>query len=54
MANFNAAMGIFEEMVDFFIERLLMYRFFFSQDEADEDDLYPLLLNLRKIDAFHQ
>ena len=24
------------------------------QDEADEDDLYPLLLNLRKIDAFHQ
>ncbi|CAF2955537.1 unnamed protein product [Rotaria sp. Silwood2] len=37
LANFNAAMGIFEEM-----------------DEADEDDLYPLLLNLRKMDAFHQ
>ncbi|CAF2564301.1 unnamed protein product [Rotaria sp. Silwood2] len=37
LANFNAAMGIFEEM-----------------DEADEDDLYPLLLNLRKLDAFHQ
>ncbi|CAF1516489.1 unnamed protein product [Adineta ricciae] len=37
IANFNAAMGIFEEM-----------------DEADEDDLYPLLLNLRKLDAFHQ
>ncbi|CAF1427241.1 unnamed protein product, partial [Rotaria sordida] len=25
-----------------------------EMDEADEDDLYPLLLNLRKIDAFHQ
>ncbi|CAF1125853.1 unnamed protein product [Adineta steineri] len=37
LANFNAAMSIFEEM-----------------DEADEDDLYPLLLNLRKLDAFHQ
>jgi hypothetical protein len=27
---------------------------FEEMDEADEDDLYPLLLNLRKLDAFHQ
>ncbi|CAF0795405.1 unnamed protein product [Didymodactylos carnosus] len=27
---------------------------FEDMDEADEDDLYPLLLNLRKLDAFHQ
>jgi len=27
---------------------------FYFKDEADEDDLYPLLLNLRKLDAFHQ
>jgi hypothetical protein len=29
-------------------------KFFYFKDEADEDDLYPLLLNLRKLDAFHQ